>query len=593
MQKKIPNRSYFAVLNLMLFVPIFLVIFPFFIEVSPYQSMIGDGKTENIQCTRLKSSNGVTDPPIYLDGNNAVDSFCEGNGTSGNSTHPHIIEDFRINSGTLVSGIELRNINKSLIIRNCTCISSKLSSDSGGIVLYNCSNILIVNSTSYENFHGIFLDNSSKNTISVLVRDNFHGIFIKNSIENTIYNVNSSFNTWRGISLTNSHGNIITNNSIMYNEDEEGGGILLTESRLNIIDSNNISHNLANGVRLVDSDWNNITGNRMEENHQYAIRLDNSTYNRIQGNEFNNNQMGSVYYDWNGYDLAYMVGIVSILITSVLFGTIYAIILHFKNKKLSGPSRKWIFYPKENVESEEGTEEAKKEEKGKRKKEENHQNFHNPQIFRNFLKMGLFFLLICIIAIIFQQLPRLIGELFLYPILLISIIMWIKFVQKDEIRPILLKKSKMPIKEHYWFIYLVLMAFGINIFIIGLKFFFIFANGGPEFIPQNDFTISSIIYSVFMAPIMEEIIFRGYFYIYLKKINEDSYKLNKNRFLLAECVISSVLFGVWHFYDILLIFLAFFFGLFLCKIRNEFGESLLVNTLLHSIYNLAGIINLI
>ena len=53
---------------------------------------------------------------IIIDGNAELDTFCAGNGTSGNETSPHRIEDFEIAWDGPQNGFILINIDRHMLI---------------------------------------------------------------------------------------------------------------------------------------------------------------------------------------------------------------------------------------------------------------------------------------------------------------------------------------------------------------------------------------------------------------------------------------------------------------------------------------------
>ena len=57
-------------------------------------------------------------PSINIDGNVALDAFFAGNGTSGNTTHPYVLEDIDITFDGVQNGIKIANTNRHLILDN-------------------------------------------------------------------------------------------------------------------------------------------------------------------------------------------------------------------------------------------------------------------------------------------------------------------------------------------------------------------------------------------------------------------------------------------------------------------------------------------
>lgn len=122
----------------------------------------------------------------------------------------------------------------------------------------------IKNNIIHHNFYGIFLDESSDNTIS-----------------GTIYN-----NTMVGISLLNSPHNIITKCTI-YNT-TNFDGILLISSQNNNITNCTIYKNNREGAYLITSNGCTIKNCSVYNNKAHGIVLENSNNNIIYNNKFDN-----------------------------------------------------------------------------------------------------------------------------------------------------------------------------------------------------------------------------------------------------------------------------------------------------------------
>lgn len=98
-----------------------------------------------------------------------------------------------------------------------------------------------------------------------------------------------------------------------------------------------------------------------------------------------------------------------------------------------------------------------------------------------------------------------------------------------------------------------------------------------EYAAQYDFTFSMIIYSLILAPIAEECIFRGLTLGYLQRAID--------RFWLAN-IIQAVLFGVFH-RDLIQGIYAFAMGLCLGYIREKYG-TIWAGIVVHVVFNLIG-----
>ncbi len=134
----------------------------------------------------------------------------------------------------------------------------------GYIVLVNCTNILVKNTTITNEYQGIMLIKTQKSTIagnifshnsyginlrmnsedntltSNIITNGSYGILLEDSSNNTITGNNILMNNHSGISLYASHGNIIMSNTILKNL----GGLNLDNSNNNIISKNNFIKNI-------------------------------------------------------------------------------------------------------------------------------------------------------------------------------------------------------------------------------------------------------------------------------------------------------------------------------------------------------------
>ncbi len=108
---------------------------------TPYQI---DTEQDNYPLVNSPHRNAQPHSPILIDGNSELDAFFSGNSSDGTISNPYIVEYFDINVSDLGSGIEIRNVNKYLIIRNSKIRFSGNNwvTDDSGIELFNCSNIV-------------------------------------------------------------------------------------------------------------------------------------------------------------------------------------------------------------------------------------------------------------------------------------------------------------------------------------------------------------------------------------------------------------------------------------------------------------------
>jgi len=211
-------------------------------------------------------SSQMTNITVLINGNTELEDFSgiTGEGSSGD---PYIIENLQINASDFETGIEIKNTNKYLIIRNCTVVNSGASFETfdSGIKIENCSNVTIKNNTISYSLQGIGVFNS-----------------INNNITDNIVSINNTF----GISVESSNYNNISDNIAMFNKLH---GVYLVDSFNNSITDNFMTNNTyGSGIFLSDSDGNEIVGNTAI-NNSYGLYLKKSDYNSVRENNFSNN----------------------------------------------------------------------------------------------------------------------------------------------------------------------------------------------------------------------------------------------------------------------------------------------------------------
>ncbi len=142
---------------------------------------------------------------ISISGNDALNSFCSGNGTDGSFGNPHVIANYNIDTYTdRIPGISLNNISKYLILDNITLRAYAYS----GYALYinNCSNIVIQDLIVEVGQTSIYISNSNNITIqqSIVEIANSNAIIAENSQNIQILNSTvDSFNDARGMDFNN------------------------------------------------------------------------------------------------------------------------------------------------------------------------------------------------------------------------------------------------------------------------------------------------------------------------------------------------------------------------------------------------------
>ncbi len=198
-----------------------------------------------------------------------------------------------------------------------------------------------------------------------------------------------------------------------------------------------------------------------------------------------------------------------------------------------------------------------------------------------------------------------IATIMFQPSLLGAFFLWVSITKRKKFKDILMGKPKIPEKGHRWFYYFFIITW----FILLAGFFTLLLLGWILFEPNLPEFWLDIYSGVLLAPIVEEIVYRGYIYlrcddiyqggrIYYewksKKYDEDG-KLVERTFMTFEityaAVLSSVLFSVSHVQYMLSGFTAPFLfiegligGLLFCKFRNE-TDSLITGMVFHGMYN--------
>jgi parallel beta-helix repeat protein len=166
-----------------------------------------------------------------------------------------------------------------------TDVSDTIQIDSDGITLDGNGKTITSDGSTYD--CGVSLNGRTGVTIKNLnVQGFFVGISLCNSTGNTLTNNTCSSNTWAGINLEHCSGNNITGNTPNLNE----RGINLDYSDNNTL-TDNISELNIFGIHLGHCSGNNITGNTANSNDR-GINLDYSNDNTLTDNISESNVFG-------------------------------------------------------------------------------------------------------------------------------------------------------------------------------------------------------------------------------------------------------------------------------------------------------------
>ncbi|MFX1286070.1 MAG: nitrous oxide reductase family maturation protein NosD [Promethearchaeota archaeon] len=281
------NRSKFLLISILTILLLGLTSWPADLPARP----------ENNSSFKGNSKSVGSHAPIYIEGNDALATFIEDEGLSGEGTpaSPYIIENFIINASTAF-GIEIRFTDAYLIIQNCLIEGGAKDGNGSfpritpvGILLNNTAHVTIRNNLLPNNPFGIYLWKSTNNTLSgnSLIY-NFYGIALVNS-SNNILSENSGYKNIAGIGLFFLNKNTLLGNSI-------NNKTLLGNSE----------NECLNGIYLYSSGDNLLSGNKVRYNGWVGIWLDCSKNNTLLGNSVNNNKVSgnSTIYNGNGIYLA-------------------------------------------------------------------------------------------------------------------------------------------------------------------------------------------------------------------------------------------------------------------------------------------------
>ncbi|MFX1500765.1 MAG: right-handed parallel beta-helix repeat-containing protein [Promethearchaeota archaeon] len=248
------------------------------------------GEQSGNELDTLRSS--VPHAPILINNNTDLENQFGSTGDGLSWETAYIIEDYEISlSGDQEYCIYVRNINKYLIIQNCTLTG--VDDYCYGIHLKNCTKVMIFDNNIKDHEHsGIRLQGSRNNTIlQNTIFNNGAGIYVQSSRNNTI-SLNNASNNYAGIYVTaNSYNNTIIENTCNYNS--QWGIILFDHPHHNKILENNIEHNNL-GIYIHNNIYNNtIMKNKIKYNTLEGISGDVDIYdNEILYNDIISNGLG-------------------------------------------------------------------------------------------------------------------------------------------------------------------------------------------------------------------------------------------------------------------------------------------------------------
>jgi membrane protease YdiL (CAAX protease family) len=195
-----------------------------------------------------------------------------------------------------------------------------------------------------------------------------------------------------------------------------------------------------------------------------------------------------------------------------------------------------------------------------------------------------------------------------YPLLLVVLLVWVKVVQRQDLRPFLLGRPHWPAKGHRWFYIAYVVLWGAAICIL-----VVLINLNLAILPVITLVlVVTLLHSCVGAPIVEEMVFRGYVYgraetawgqarfftMWNREVpNEATGAMDVKPVMTFEltyaAIISSLIFGIYHMNPLQSVY-TFFGGWIFCKTRNEWGKTLTAPMAFHASWNfLVGIISVL
>jgi len=171
-----------------------------------------------------------------------------------------------------------------------------------GIDLTGRSNVTIKNVEIKMFWYGIYLYESSNNTISGnnITTNQEYGISLYASFNNSISNNNIKNNGYQGVDIFASSFNVVFRNNITMNN----FGVGLSLSSFNIVSGNNIDKNIYYGIELSDSS-NEIVSENNIKNNDHGIGVFGASFNIISNNIIGDNNRGiGLYYSSNSNNVS-------------------------------------------------------------------------------------------------------------------------------------------------------------------------------------------------------------------------------------------------------------------------------------------------
>jgi len=289
--------------------------------------------------------NYTTRAEIYIWDNDYTvgNGVSSGNGTEGN---PYIIENWEIDGSTTGYAIDIEESDEYCIIRDCYIYGARDESESSGVLLWDCENIIIENCTIDDNdvgilvmvseniliddnnldangvessggggeieFTGIDILTSENITVSnnLITNENTTSIRIYNSVycmieQNTILN-----GTGDGIDIARTSYSIIRNNYVagclrgLYGVGQQYD----KHCEYNTVYNNSFINNVEVGIFMYNTEnntfyFNNIIGNQGTVTEYNSGIYNGEYYSNVWWANYNSKNVGNYYDDYTGADV--------------------------------------------------------------------------------------------------------------------------------------------------------------------------------------------------------------------------------------------------------------------------------------------------
>ncbi|WP_371804630.1 nitrous oxide reductase family maturation protein NosD [Candidatus Lokiarchaeum ossiferum] len=230
---------------------------------------------------------------IYIDPLKENKNFGDCDDLSGRGTlnNPYILENLVIDSNGEGSGIYIENVQKYLIIRNCTIFNSGHFYQDAGITIIRSNYVKIIQCNTVYNHKGIFSAHTKYNQIincNITNNRNFGWDSYNNQFLELIGN-NVSFNAEIGLYYYRSYDGLVKYNYIANNQ---ANGMNLYEMTNTVVHHNMIINNGEIGLRIGDMMNNTAHHNNISRNAKGIELWGSTSENHIYANNIFDNELG-------------------------------------------------------------------------------------------------------------------------------------------------------------------------------------------------------------------------------------------------------------------------------------------------------------